>query len=104
MDVSVILERVGTNGYRARCGEPLAASAEGATRDEALDRLRGILAEKVAAGDIEIVRLRVPAPRPAGPIWPDDEFTRDWLEGIAEARRRADQEPYPWESEDAGQP
>jgi hypothetical protein len=33
----------------------------------------------------------------ATPIWPDDQFTRDWVEGIAEAQRRADREPYPWE-------
>ena len=26
----------------------------------------------------------------APPIWPDDEFTAAWLEGIQEARRRAD--------------
>jgi hypothetical protein len=32
------------------------------------------------------------------PIWPDDEFTRQWLEGIAEARRRADENPSRWEN------
>ena len=37
-----------------------------------------------------------PVERP-GPFWPDDELTHQWLEGIAEARRRADQERYPWE-------
>lgn len=31
------------------------------------------------------------------PIWPDDDLTRQWLEGIAEARRRADEHPMPWE-------
>jgi hypothetical protein len=31
------------------------------------------------------------------PIWPDDELTRQCLEGIAEARRRVDETPMPWE-------
>jgi hypothetical protein len=103
VEVSVILEQVENNGYRARSGEPFAATAEGGTREEALDRLRGILAERIAAG-AEVVRLNVPVPRATGPIWPDDEITRDWLEGIAEARKRADQEPYPWEDQGAEQP
>ena len=102
MEVSVILERVENNGYRASCGEPFAATAEGETREEALDRLRGVLADRISAG-AEVVRLQVPVPRPKGPIWPDDEITRDWLEGIAEARKRADQESYPWEDQGTAQ-
>lgn len=42
--------------------------------------------------------------RQPGPIWPDDELTRQWLEGIAEARRRADREPAPWEEMGAAEP
>ena len=103
MEVSVILEQVESNGYRASCGEPFAATAEGGTREEALDRLRGMLADKFAAG-AEVVRLHVPVRQAKGPIWPDDEITRDWLEGIAEARKRADQESYPWEDRGTGQP
>ena len=96
MDISVILEHVENNGFRARTGEPLPASAEGGTREEAIDRLRAVLAEKVSSG-VEIIRLRVPTVSPDRPIWPDDEFTRAWLNGIAEARRRADENPMPWE-------
>lgn len=103
MEVSVVLERVENNGYRARCGEPIALSADGETREEALNRLRDALAAKVAAG-LEVVRIRVPTFTPDRPLWPDDQITRDWLEGIAEARRRADTESYPWEKEDPGQP
>jgi predicted RNase H-like HicB family nuclease len=103
MEVSVVLERVANNGYRARCGEPLPASAEGDTREQALDRLRGVLAEKIAAG-VEVVRLRVPTVSPSSPIWPDDEFTKAWLAGIAEARRQADEHPLPWEEPEPEQP
>jgi predicted RNase H-like HicB family nuclease len=103
MEVSVVLERVENNGYRARCGEPIALSADGETREEALNRLRDALAAKVAAG-LEVVRIRVPTFTPDRPLWPDDEFTRAWLEGIAEARRQADANPSPWEKPDAEQP
>jgi predicted RNase H-like HicB family nuclease len=103
VEVSVILEQVENNGYRARCGDPFVASADGSTREEALARLRGVLTEKIAAG-IEVVRLEVPMPRRKGPIWPDDQITRDWLEGIAEARKKADSETYPWEKDIGEQP
>ncbi|HKB03503.1 MAG TPA: hypothetical protein VKD90_14870 [Gemmataceae bacterium] len=96
MDVAVAIERVENNGYRARSGEPLAASAEGDTREQALDRLRTVLAEKLATG-VEVVQLRVPSASSSVPIWPDDEFIRAWLAGIADARRRADEHPLPWE-------
>jgi predicted RNase H-like HicB family nuclease len=102
MDISVVLERVENNGYRARCGEPIALSAEGDTREEALGRLREALATKMAAG-LEVLRLRVPTVTPDRPLWPDDEFTRAWLEGIAEARRQAEANPLPWEKPDPEQ-
>jgi predicted RNase H-like HicB family nuclease len=102
MDIAVVLERVGTNGYRARCGEPIALSAEGGTREEALDRLRDALAVKMATG-VEVVRLRIPTVTPDRPLWPDDEFTQAWLQGIAEARRQADSNPLPWENPDPEQ-
>ena len=103
MEVSVVLERVENNGYRARCGEPIAPSAEGETREEALNRLGDALAAKVAAG-MEVVRLRIPTFTPDRPLWPDDQFTRAWLDGIAEARRQADANPLPWEKPDPEQP
>jgi hypothetical protein len=41
MQVSVLIERVPGNGYRAKGGEPFGLSAEGATRDESLQGLDG---------------------------------------------------------------
>jgi len=103
MNVSVVLERVENNGYRARCAEPIPASAVGETRDEALDRLRTLLADKVAGG-LEVVQIRLPTVTPERPLWPDDEVTRLWLEGIEEARRRGDELTYPWEEAAPGNP
>lgn len=90
-----MVEQVDGAGYRAWSSEPLAASAEAATREEALMKLRGMLAAKLATG-IEVETLRFP--RLTGkPLWPDDELTRAWLAGIAEARAAADVAPDPWD-------
>jgi hypothetical protein len=46
---------------------------------------------------MEVVELVLGRLIPTAPIWPDDEITRAWLEGIAAARAAADQHPDPWE-------
>ena len=68
-----------------------------------LCRLRKALAAKMEAG-LEVIRLHVPPFTPTRTLWPDDEFTRAWLEGIDGARRQADENPLPWEEPDPGQP
>jgi hypothetical protein len=50
MRISVLIEPVPGNGYRARGGEPFAMMAEGATRDDALQQLRKLIEGKVSAG------------------------------------------------------
>lgn len=102
MELSVLIQQVSGNGYRASCGVPLVAVAEGATRDEALAKLRADLESRTTAAD-EIVRMTIHPKRVFSkePVWPDDQFTRDWLEGIAAARAAADQQPVrrwrlPW--------
>ena len=74
------------------------AAAEGATRDEALAKLKADLESRTEAND-EIVSLTIHPRRLISmePVWPDDAFTRDWLEGIAAARAAADQDPDPWD-------
>jgi len=98
VEFTVLVEHISGNGYRASCGEPLVATAEGATRDEALAKLRADLESRISA-DAEVVRLTIQPKRPIPkePIWPDDQFTRDWLEGIAAVRAAADQTPDPWD-------
>ncbi len=93
MEVSVLVEPLAENRFRATCAEPWPATVEGATRAAALEGLRAALAARVRAG-AEVVRLQIePETTPKGPVWPDDEITRDWLEGIAEARAAANAVP-----------
>lgn len=103
MELSVLIQPTAGNGYRAWCGEPLPASAEGATREEALAKLRAELESRVRG--VEVVRLAVGVSPAATPVWPDDELTQHWLAGIAAARAAAERTPDPWDEQPtAGQP
>jgi hypothetical protein len=97
MEIPVLLERVEGNGYRARGLEPFGLIAEGATREEAIERLRELLAAKLHNGG-EIVSLTVPCinnPLARMPgIWDkDDPLIDQWIETMKENRRKADEDP-----------
>lgn len=103
MELSVLVQQTPGNGFRAWCGEPIPAAAEGATREEALAKLRTELEAKTRG--VEVVRLHVGVrTAPASPVWPDDAITADWLAGIVAARRSADAAPEPWADPPAGRP
>lgn len=93
IDLLVLVQEVAGIGYRASCTSPLAASADGATREESLAKLRADLVKRVAGGDI--VRMTIPTIVSREPVWPDDDITRDWLEGMAAARAAEDQQSAP---------
>jgi hypothetical protein len=103
MELSVLIQQTAGNGFRAWCGEPIPAEAQGATREEALARLRADLESK--AHGVEVVRLRIGVrSMPTAPVWPDDAITADWLAGVAAARLAADAAPDPWDDQMASQP
>jgi hypothetical protein len=95
MRISVLIEPVPGNGYRARGGEPVALEAEGATRDAALRKLRALIDERVAAG-MEIVFIDLPdrdSPHtwlPYAGMFRGDPLIEEWKEAMAENRRQAD--------------
>jgi hypothetical protein len=95
VELSVLVQQTANSRFRAWCVVPVVAEAEGTTRDEALTKLRTELEAKTRG--VEVVRMIVGRPIPTEPIWPDDEFTRAWLAGIAEAQAEADQKPDPWD-------
>ena len=92
MQISVLVEPMPNNGFRASGTTLFAVSAEGATRAEALANLKGQVQARLGDGG-EIVTLEVaPQPHPlakyAG-MFPDDELTQEWVKSMAEYRRRA---------------
>jgi hypothetical protein len=96
MQIPVLLEKVAGDGYRARGGEPFGFTAEGATRDEALARLRQLVLDKLQAG-ADVVPLEIPSEHPllrrAGRLDPNDPVVQEWLEIMAENRRKAEEDP-----------
>jgi len=97
MQIPVLIERVAGNGYRARGGEPFAFTAEGATREEALQKLRESIKEKLSTG-AEIVPLELPANdnpwlKMAGTLDLEDPLVKEWIQIMEENRRKEDEDP-----------
>ena len=96
MEIPVLIEPVAGNGYRARTGDPLGLTAEGATADEALRTLQTLVAQRMASGT-QLVPLSVsetasPWRRVAG-MFENDPLFDEWQQAIAERRREMDNDP-----------
>jgi predicted RNase H-like HicB family nuclease len=96
MEIPVLIEPMSGNGYRAWVMDPLALMAEGATPEEALQKLGALLQNRLAHGS-RIVGLEVPLPghpaaRCAGSIR-GDPLVEDLREAIAEYRRKKYEDP-----------
>src|SRR5947209_458135 len=98
MQIPVLIEPVAKNGYRATCRAVDDLSAEGATRDEALAKLRKKLAARMKNG-AAIVSLEVegethPLAKFVG-MFRDDPHLGDWKRSMADYRRKIDRDPDP---------
>jgi predicted RNase H-like HicB family nuclease len=95
MEIPVWVEPVEPNAYRALTGEPFGLAAEGASEEEAIQKVRELLAAKVAAGgrfvSVEVPASNNPWARIAG-MFPDDDLTREWIQAMAENRKKIDED------------
>jgi hypothetical protein len=100
MDVSVLIEKVNDNGYRATALMPAALVAEAPTRAEALERIRAELGARLSGA--EVIQVNVPTSAPLNPwlaiagSWRDHPDLDDVVQNIRDYRREVDQ--------DAGRP
>src|SRR4051812_325322 len=90
MEIPVLVEPLGNAGFRARLGDPVPLSAEGATVDEALERLRDLVKTRAAQGAV-VVPLEWPnGNHPwlafAGDL-KGDPLLDEWKQAMAEYRR-----------------
>jgi hypothetical protein len=97
MEIPVLIEPIASQGFRARSGEPLGLTAEGATREEALQKLRDLVASRMANGaqltSLEVGPFRHPWDDFVG-IWAaDDPLVAAWQKEMEENRRRIDEDP-----------
>lgn len=95
MQIPVLIEPKAGNGYRARGGEPLALTADGATQQEALAKLREKLEARLCQGAV-VVPLEVsPPPHPLAEfigMFKDDPWIKDWKKSMADYRRKVDRD------------
>jgi hypothetical protein len=67
MTVSVMLEQVDENAFRATAISGMPLVAEAATREEAVDRVRAMIQNRLAHA--EVIQLDVPTPNPEQDSW-----------------------------------
>jgi hypothetical protein len=95
MQIPILIEPVGRNGYRARGGEPLALTAEGGTQEEALAKLKEKL---IAALDQGVLIVPFDLPSPAHPLaefvgmFKDDPLIKAWKKSMKAYRRKRDKD------------
>ena len=100
MKIPILVEPIENAGYRATSGPPLAATAEGATRDEALARLREEIDRRMPEGAIVmpldiITTEENPLLAYAG-MFRNNPLFDQWQEAIEEYRRKVDEEEDNW--------
>jgi hypothetical protein len=97
MELPVLVEMLPGPVFRARTGEPLALTAEGATREEALQKLRDLIHSRLTIG-VQLLSLEIKPPdnpwMPMAGIYDkDDPLIKEWKQAMAENRRLADEDP-----------
>jgi predicted RNase H-like HicB family nuclease len=95
MEVTVFVEQLDEQTYRAETAQPITLVTEGRTRDEAIERLRALAQQRLTAGEmvcLEIPEAAVPHPWvPFAGIWKDHPDIDAVSEHMAEERRRRDE-------------
>jgi hypothetical protein len=98
MEIPILIERVEGNGYRARSGEPLVLSAEGATQAEVLRKLQEQIEARMAAG-AQLVSVNVlstqehPSARFRGKWSKDDPVIQRWKQYVEDYRQKIEEDP-----------
>ena len=96
MEIPVLIEPIASCGFRARSGEPLSLTAEGATRDEALQKLRELVQRKVEGGELTMLEVG-PFSHPwdafVGKWADDDPLIAAWEKEVEAYRREVDEDP-----------
>ena len=94
--VTVLLEKLDAQKYRASTSQPIWLEAEAGSREEAVERLRDLAKKRLTNG--ELVDIYLPEVREPNPwvsfagVWKDHPDFDAFLENIAEYRRLV--EPY----------
>jgi hypothetical protein len=97
MEISVILEQVNGNGYRATTLVPTTLVAEAPTRDEAVDKIQSLIVERLSHA--ELIQVTIPVTAHINPwlaiagTWRDHPEIDQVQENIDAYRREVDADP-----------
>jgi hypothetical protein len=94
MEIPVLIEPIPGVGFRATSGEPFAIVAQAATREDALDQIRGQVAAKLRNGaSVATVEIQNAHPwaKAFGIFDPSDPLVQEWLRIIEENRSRPEE-------------
>lgn len=100
MQIPVLVEPLPDGrGFRARAGEPFHITAESADRAAAIDEVRRLLDELVAAGQMVAVHVGPPVPTISGSWAIDmkDPRYQEWWQYVEDFRRECDNITFPGE-------
>src|SRR5262249_11379998 len=95
MEMTVLVERLADDRYRASTGYPVAMESEGRAPDEAVERLREQAVKRLKGS--ELVQVSIPGVQDANPwlkyagIWKNHPDFDRFLENVAEYRRTVDE-------------
>ena len=97
MEIPVLLEPRLGGGFLARSGDPLGLSAEGATPDAALGKLRDLITERMAAG-VVLTSLKIPtsetaATHPGAGMYRNEPLFDRWRAEIEAYRQQIEDDP-----------
>ena len=94
MEMTVLIEP-NDGRFKASTSRPVATETEGASREEALERLRALAATRIARG--ELVQVSLPNGDAAHPwmkfagVWKDNPEFDQFVQNVAEHRRAIDE-------------
>ena len=96
MQIPVLIEPVANNGFRARSGELLPVSADGATPEEAVRNLRAAMDRQLKNGK-QLSSVDIAADNPwlalADTHDPADPIIQEWKQEMAAYRQEAEDDP-----------
>jgi hypothetical protein len=96
MQITVLIEPVANNGFRARTGEPLPVTADGATPDEAFTNLRAAMVRQLKNGK-QLRQVDIASENPwlalAGMHNHNDPLIQEWIQEMADYRQEIEDDP-----------
>ena len=96
MQITVLIEPVANDGFRARSGEPLPVSADGAAPEEAVRNLRAVMDRQLKNGkQLRLVEIAPENPwlTLAGMHDPNDPLVQEWKQEVAAYRQEIEDDP-----------